>query len=162
VFDYSYGELAAILGKSEANCRQIVSRAEERILERRPRFEAASDESERMTDAFLSACATGDLDGLVKLLADGAVAYSDGGGKVTAARVPVAGPDRIARFLIGVVRKLPADAEVRRVLVNGRPGRMVLSEGQVRTVLTLDIVDGQVANLYIIRNPEKLARVPLD
>ncbi len=161
VFDYSYGELAAILGKSEANCRQIVSRAEERILERRPRFEAASDESERMTDAFLSACATGDLDGLVKLLADGAVAYSDGGGKVTAARVPVAGPERIARFLIGVVRKLPVDAEVRRVLVNGRPGRMVLSEGQVRTVLTLDIVDGQVANLYIIRNPEKLARVPL-
>jgi len=160
VFDYSYGEVATILEKSEANCRQIVSRAEERILERRPRFEAAADESERMTDAFLSACATGDLDGLVKMLADDAVSYSDGGGKATAALAPIAGADRIARFFIGVVKKSPPDTQVQRVLVNGRPGRLVLSDGKLQTVLTLDIVDGRIANLYLIRNPDKLTRVP--
>lgn len=160
VFDYSYAEVAAILDKSEAACRQIVSRAEERILERRPRFEAPADESERMTDAFLSACATGDLERLVKMLAADAVAYSDGGGKVTAARVPVIGAEKVARFLIGVLKKAPPDMKLERVLVNGRPGRLVLSNGKLQTVLTLDIVDGRIANLYLIRNPEKLTRVP--
>src|SRR3954453_22844585 len=88
VFDYGYDEIARILGKSEPACRQLVSRAEGRVLEHRPRFEADPGEAERLTGAFPQACSTGDLDGLMQLLAPDAVVLSDGGGKATAALVP--------------------------------------------------------------------------
>ena len=98
VFDYNYIEIAKILGKSEPNCRQLVSRAEQRVFDRRPRFEADPAEAERLTDEFLQACATGELEGLVQLLAADAILYSDGGGKVAAALAPIRGADKIALF----------------------------------------------------------------
>jgi RNA polymerase sigma-70 factor (ECF subfamily) len=159
VFDYDYDEVSTILGKSEANCRQLVSRAEARVRERRPRFDPAPGEAERLTGEFLQACATGDLNGLVRVLATDAVLYSDGGGKALAARVPIRGADRVARFFVGVVKKSPADAEVRHVRVNGRPGLVVLEGGRVATVVTLDIADGRVAACFVVRNPDKLTRV---
>jgi RNA polymerase sigma-70 factor, ECF subfamily len=158
VFDYGYDEVAEILGKSEAACRQLVSRAEGHVRERRPRFEADPGEAERITGAFLQACSTGDLGGLVQLLAADAVVYSDGGGKVAAALAPVRGAERIARFFVGLMKKLPAGMEFRRVRVNGRPGLMVLHEGQVFNVLTLDFADGRIAACFIVRNPDKLTR----
>jgi RNA polymerase sigma-70 factor (ECF subfamily) len=157
-FDYEYSEIASILGKSEPACRQLVSRAEARIRERRPRFEADPGEVERLTSAFLHACATGDLDGLVGLLTPDAVMVSDGGGRATAALVPIRGGDRVARFFIGISRKIPASLQLRRVLVNGRPGVMAVLDGQDFHVLTLDVVDGRIAACYIVRNPDKLAR----
>lgn len=159
VFDYGYDEVAAVLGKSEPACRQIVSRAEVRVQERRPRFEASADEAERLTGAFLHAAATGDLDGLVRLLAEDAVLLSDGGGKAKAALAPVVGADRVARFLLGIARKAPPGLELRRVRVNGRPGVMASRGGRVDNVLTLDVSGGRVAACYIVRNPDKLARV---
>jgi RNA polymerase sigma-70 factor (ECF subfamily) len=159
VFDYDYDEIAEVLDKSEVNCRQLVSRAEARVQERRPRFEAAPDEAERVTGAFISACATGDLDGLVRLLADDAVVYSDGGGKAKAALAPVQGADKVARFFIGLMKKAPAGMEVRRVRVNGQPGLMTLHEGQILNVLTLDVSAGRIQACFAIRNPDKLARV---
>src|SRR3954451_5498204 len=107
-FDYGYDEIAAILDKSEPACRQLVSRAEARVRERRPRFEADPGEAERLTVAFLRACSTGDLEGLVQLLADDAVVVSDGGGKAAAALVPIRGADRVARFFLGLMKKAPA------------------------------------------------------
>src|SRR4051812_2569983 len=115
VFDYSYDEIARILGRSEPACRQLVSRAEGRVLEQRPRFEASLDEAERLTAAFLHACTTGDLDGLVRVLAPDAVLLTDSGGKATAALAPVRGADRVARFFHGLMRKAPAGLELRRV-----------------------------------------------
>ena len=161
VFDYGYDEISSVLEKSQPNCRQLVHRAEQYIHQRRPRFDAEPRQAEAITGAFLQACSTGDLDGLVRLLSDDVVVYSDGGGKVPAARAPVRGADHVARFFLGVVKKAPADAEYRRVRVNGQPGVMTISAGAVVNVLTLDIVDGKVATCYAIRNPEKLARICL-
>jgi RNA polymerase sigma-70 factor (ECF subfamily) len=159
VFDYGYDEIGRILGKSEAACRQLVSRAEEHIHRRRPRFEARPEEAERLTKAFLDACTSGDLQALLDILAPDAVFYSDGGGKVAAALAPIEGADRIARFFLGILKKAPPDMEVRGVRVNGQPGLLVTIGGQVVQVLTFDIVDGRIAACFIIRNPDKLARV---
>jgi RNA polymerase sigma-70 factor (ECF subfamily) len=159
VFDYGYDEIARVLGRSEPACRQLVSRAEGHVLDRRPRFEADPDEADRLTGAFLHACSTGDLDGLVHLLAEDAVVLSDGGGKAKAALAPIRGADRVARFFLGLARKYPSELQVRRVRVNGRPGVMTVLDGQILHVLTLDVVDGRIAACYIVRNPDKLARV---
>ena len=94
VFDFGYAEIGTVLEKSEANCRQLVHRAEQCIQERRPRFSPDAEEAERITGEFLKACSTGDLDGLVKLLSTDAVVYSDGGGKVPAAPIRGAVPTR--------------------------------------------------------------------
>lgn len=160
VFDYEYAEIAEILGKSEVNCRQLVSRAENHIRERRPRFDADPHDAERVTEAFIGACRTGDLAGLVNLLSEDVVAYSDGGGKATAARAPIHGPERVARFFIGLAKKAAPGIELRPVTVNGQPGLMAVLGDEVLNVLTLDVVAGRIAACYIIRNPDKLARTP--
>jgi RNA polymerase sigma-70 factor, ECF subfamily len=161
VFDYDYDEIAQILGKSEVNCRQLVSRAEERIHQRRPRFDARPEEAERLTSAFLEACNTGDMKGLLGILAPDAVLYSDGGGKVLAALAPITGADRIARFLLGTIKKAPASFDVHIVGVNGQPGLVITIGGQVIQVMTFDVVDGRIATCFVVRNPEKLARVAI-
>jgi RNA polymerase sigma-70 factor (ECF subfamily) len=127
IFDYGYGEIGEVLGKSEANCRQLVSRAEEHIHRRRPRFEAHPDEAERVTAAFLEACSSGDLKGLLDVLTADAVLYSDGGGKAPAALAPIRGAERVARLFLGIFKKAPAGLEVRAVRVNGQPARFKLS-----------------------------------
>lgn len=158
-FDYSYAEIAAMLEKSEANCRQLVSRAEERVRQRKPRYDATRAEAERITGAFVAACSSGDLDGLVSLLASDAVVYSDGGGKATAALAPIVGADRVSRFFMGIMRKSPELQRFQFVNVNGMPGLMASAEGGVANVMTFEIVDGRIAKCFIIRNPDKLARV---
>jgi RNA polymerase sigma-70 factor, ECF subfamily len=159
IFDYPYDEIADVLGKSEPSCRQLVCRAEARVLEKRPRFEADPVKVERLTDAFIQACSNGDLEGLVKLLADDAVLYSDGGGKVAAALAPIRGADHIARFFLGILRKAPPGMEIRRVRVNGQPGLLALLHGEVVNLLTFDVVDGRIATCFVVRNPDKLVRV---
>jgi RNA polymerase sigma-70 factor (ECF subfamily) len=159
VFDYEYDQIAEVLDKSATNCRQLVSRAEERVHERRPRFEPDPDEAERITGQFLDACTTGDMDGLVYLLAADAVAYTDGGGKASAAMVPIYGAAKIARMFIGLARKAGDDFEMRRVRVNGQPGILTLYRGELGHVMTLDIVDGHIENCYVFRNPDKLVRM---
>lgn len=158
VFDYEYAEIADALGRSEPACRQLVSRAEERVRERRPRFDPDPAEAGRLTEAFLDACRTGDLAGVTALLTEDAVAVTDGGGKATAALAPIRGADKVARFLLGVVRKAAPGLDLRRVRVNGLPGLMAVLGDEVVTVLTLDVADGRVAGVYLVRNPDKLAR----
>jgi RNA polymerase sigma-70 factor (ECF subfamily) len=158
VFDYGYAEIAEVLDRTEAACRQLVSRAEARVHERRPRFSAGPDEVGRLTEEFLRACSTGDLGGVVRLLAEDAVAVSDGGGKASAALAPVRGAARVARLFLGLMRKAPPGLEVRRVRVNGLPGLLAVHQGQVVNVLTLDVIDGRIAACYVVRNPDKLAR----
>ena len=159
VFDYDYVEISSILDKSEANCRQLVSRAESHIQSERPRFETSSAEIERISSEFLHACETGDLEGLVELLADDVVIYSDGGGKALAALRPLEGVDKASRFLVGVFKKGLSGTEIVRVRVNDQLGFAALLEGQLAAVWVMDYVDGQVRRCFIIRNPDKLARV---
>jgi RNA polymerase sigma-70 factor (ECF subfamily) len=158
VFDYEYAEISEILGKSEANCRQLVSRANDRIKAQRPRFEAKPEEVQRISEQFLLACTTGNLQGLVQLLADDVVIYSDGGGKAAAALRPLEGMDRASRFLAGVFKKAPAELRFQPVRVNDQPGFAVFAGEQLVTVLAFAVADGRIQQCYLIRNPEKLAR----
>ena len=123
---------------------------------RRPRFDPDPAQAERLTDAFLQACSTGDLNGLVRILAFDAVLYSDGGGKVAAVLAPIRGADRIARFFVGILKKMPADLEVRRVRVNGQPGFMTFHGGQIHHVMTIDVIEGRIGACFIVSNPDKL------
>jgi RNA polymerase sigma-70 factor, ECF subfamily len=159
VFDYEYAEVAAILGKTEANCRQLVRRARERIAEGRPRFDASREERERMTERFMAACATGDLEGLVGLLSADAALYSDGGGKVRAARNPIFGADRVARFMVGITRKAPAGLRVRPAIVNGEIGLVATIDGETNSVVTFRFGASTIDAIYIVNNPDKLAHV---
>src|SRR5437868_920116 len=123
IFDYSYPEIAGIVGKSEANCRQMVRRAKQHLQERRPRFEVAPEQQEQLTQRFLQACTGGDMQGLLSMLADDVSLASDGGGKVQAARNVIHGPSNVARWVFGVLAKLPPGANVTTTVteVNARP-----------------------------------------
>jgi RNA polymerase sigma-70 factor (ECF subfamily) len=119
VFDYDYAEVSHIVGKSEANCRQIARRARESVAARRPRFEHSPEQQERLMRQFLRACTTGDMPALLELLADDVTLWSDGGGKARAALNPIHGPDRVARFFLGVLQKAPSALTIRPAMING-------------------------------------------
>lgn len=160
VFDYEYEEIARMVGKTESNCRQMVSRARLHVRERRPRFDVSNEMQSRLTSQFMKACASGDLQGLMSLLAEDAELLSDGGGKVTAARKPIHGADHIARFLTGIVNKVgPSHLTVRPTEVNGQPGFITYLDGRLQNVLSLDIVDNRIRGVYIIVNPDKLLNI---
>lgn len=159
IFDYGYDEISQILEKSEANCRQLVSRAESHVLAERPRFDATPQDVERISNQFLQACSTGDLDGLVHLLSEDVVIYSDGGGKATAALRPLEGIDKASRFLLGLYKKGVGKLRIERVRVNGQIGYAAFDGEELVTIWAMDIADGRIRRCYLIRNPDKLARV---
>jgi RNA polymerase sigma-70 factor (ECF subfamily) len=162
VFDYEYAEVAGILGKSEANCRQTLVRARHHVNENRPRFDASPEQHKKLLEAFLAAATQGDMQALLAVLSDEVVLYSDGGGKAAAALNPISGPDHVARFLIGAIKKsVPVGVTMRIAQVNGQPGVIYLTpDGRPGCVLTLDVVDGRLRNIYVVTNPEKLASLP--
>jgi RNA polymerase sigma-70 factor (ECF subfamily) len=157
VFGYGYAEIAELLRTSEANCRQLVHRATERVAERRRRFEADTEKQRELMARFLFAIGTGEVGALVELLAEDAVLYTDGGGAAKAARRPVVGPDKIARFLLGVSKDIPEESDSAMVDVNGSPGLLIRTGGAPWCVITADVADDRVQNLYIVLNPAKLA-----
>ena len=161
VFQFDYEEVGAMLGRSAQACRQLVARGKRHVAEGRIRFDADRRRSEQVATSFLTACATGDLQTVLSLLADDVVVHSDGGGKVTAGRRPVYGRDKAARFLVGITRKGPEGASLHPTTINGQPGAVVMLEEQVFGVVSLDIVDGLVAGVRIVVNPEKLSAVHL-
>src|SRR5262249_15057440 len=156
VFAYDYAEIARIVGKSEANCRQLGHRARDYVAARRPRFDPSVEQQERLTRQFLQACTTRDLPGLVATLADDITLWSDGGGKVRAAPRPIHGADAVSRFLLGVLPKAPPGIETRPARVNGQPGLLSYLDGQPIAVLLFDIADGRIQGLRFVVNPEKL------
>jgi RNA polymerase sigma-70 factor, ECF subfamily len=161
VFDYEYAEISRLVGKSEANCRQISRRARQSVAARRPRFDPSPEAEERLLQRFLETCMSGDMDALLSLLSDDVTLWSDGGGKVVAARNPIHGPDRVARFLLGVMRKIPAGFVLRWLPVNGHPGLVVyLADGHPQGVATFEVADGRIRAIRIVVNPEKLEKVP--
>ncbi len=159
MFDYSYPEVAAIIGKSEANCRQMVHRAQQHLKERRPRFEVSREQQERVTQRFLEVCAGGDMQGLLNMLAPEVTLTSDGGGKVQAARNVLHGPVNVARFLFGVLGKLPSSADLttRMTEVNDQPGVLLYIDGAPNSVISLGCSDGHVVSINIVVNPDKLS-----
>jgi RNA polymerase sigma-70 factor, ECF subfamily len=160
VFGYSHAELADVLERSEAACRQLVARARSQVQARRPRFEPDAAARATVAERFLEACRTGDLDGLLSTLAPEVVLTSDGGGKVSAARRPVVGAERVVRFFRGLAQQAPDDVVLEARWCNGTPGLVVaLADGTLVAVFVLDVADGAVRSIEAIRNPDKLAHV---
>lgn len=160
VFAFNYAEVAAIIGRTEAAARQIVKRARDKLPAGGSRFTATPEEAKRVATQFVEACSSGNLDALLELLTDDVVTLNDGGGKARAARNPIHGPDRVARFYLGIFRKWRGP-QVRIVPVNGQPGLVVrTASGQLR-VISFDIQEGRLARIFLVVNPEKLWRVPV-
>ena len=159
VFDLPYDEIATALDKSPDAVRQTALRARRHVAARRPRQAVERAESLRAVESFLAAASTGELQPLMDVLAPDVVLLSDGGGLVSAARRPVLGRDNVARFLDGVARKGAADAEVDVIWVNGLPAIRAHRDGEAITVITLDVEDGLVTGVYVVVNPDKLARL---
>jgi RNA polymerase sigma-70 factor (ECF subfamily) len=161
VFDCSHTEVAEILGREPAACRQLLHRAKAHVEARRPRFRASREEHQRLLGAFMQACVTGDLPGLQQLLADDVVSLSDGGGRVVAAIRPLTGPDVVSRLLFGLMRKSAGhDVQFQLVEVNGLPGLRITTEHGLHSLTTVAVSDdGRITGIYIVRNPDKLTRV---
>lgn len=161
VFGYDYEEIARVVGKSEANCRQISRRARQSVVARRPRFESSPEQEERLMGSFLQASLSGDMEGLLALLSEDVTLYSDGGGKTRAALNPIHGADKVARFLSGILRKVPPGFAVRQTQVNGRSGLIgYFGDGSPQSVVTLDVAEGNIRAIRLVVNPEKLRAVP--
>lgn len=159
VFQYEYDEIAPLLDKGEANCRQILHRARKRLAENRPRFRASREEHRRLVDGFLASLREGDLARLESVLAPEVTTWSDGGGKVPAARRPIEGRENVVRFLLGIRRFAPADTSLYVVEINGRPAVAALVLGALHSVIDVDVEDGLIRAIRILANPDKLVRV---
>ena len=158
VFGYSHAEIADVLDRPEPTVRQIAHRARDHVQARRPRFDTDSGRREGITSRFIEACGGGDLNAVMELLAPDVTAWSDGGGKVTAALRPLHGPDHVARWFLGVLAK-PQSAGVvlAPTSINGELG-VLFSVGTTPVgALTYDLVDGLMRNLRLQVNPDKLA-----
>jgi RNA polymerase sigma-70 factor (ECF subfamily) len=157
-FDYPYRQIAEVLETSEANARQLGSRA--RIhLDRERGATVSAAERERLLGAFLAAAQDGDVERLESLLAEDAVTISDGGGLVSAARKPVLGRQRVAAFVSGLVHKFGVGAVIEPAIANGQPGFIAWRDGAPDAFLTVDIAPEGVRRVLLVRNPEKLERL---
>jgi RNA polymerase sigma-70 factor (ECF subfamily) len=159
-FEYDYPGIAGALDKSEAACRQLVSRARRHLKQARPRFAPDRSQADALAARFARASAGGDRAALMELLAPGAELWSDGGGKALAALNVITGADRVMRFMIGVTRKQPAALRSLPARINGMPGLIGYVGGTPLFTLSLDIVEGRIAGVYIVRNPDKLRHLP--
>ncbi|KLL96332.1 RNA polymerase sigma-70 factor [Rhodococcus rhodochrous] len=159
VFGFEYGRIAGAVDRTESAVRQIAHRAREHVHARQRRFTPAGDETDRVVAAFLTAATTGDLDGLLSLLAPDVRYLADGGGKVNAARVPVLGSAKVARLFLGLVRHPLPDMTIEPAVVNSMPGVLVYSAGVLDMVLHFEIDGGLVTGVYVVRNPDKLAHL---
>jgi RNA polymerase sigma-70 factor, ECF subfamily len=161
VFEYEYADIAEVLHLSEANCRQVLRRARQHVSARKPRFKTSRRKQNDLLQQFLQATMSGNMDGLMSLLAEDVVLHSDGGGKALAAPNGVHGAGNVARGVLGGLQKLVPQGLTRRIVeVNGEPGVVAYLEGKPFSVLTLESRDGLVSAIYLVTNPEKLAHVP--
>jgi RNA polymerase sigma-70 factor (ECF subfamily) len=160
VFEYEYPEIATVLGESEANCRQILHRARQHVTAMRPRFKTSQRQKSDLLERFLKATGSGDLEGLVELLASDIVLHTDGGGKAVAAPNLIRGARNVARGAMGTLKKLvPKNLVFRLAQINGEPGLVSYLDGKAYSVLTLEAGAGHIQTIYVVTNPEKLAHI---
>ena len=157
VFAFPFGEIAEVIGKSEAACRQLASRARRLVEEGRPRFDVDRREREELAARFFDAMTVGDVDALQELLAADVEVYGDGGGKAPQWSRVVVGADNVARMFAGLGRRFGSGLQVQRHEVNGQPGAVVRDgSGLVVNVLVLDVLDGRIQVVRSVINPDKL------
>ncbi|CAM5238718.1 RNA polymerase sigma-70 factor [Streptomyces aurantiogriseus] len=155
-FAYGHREIAEALDLSEANCRQLYRRAERRLAVEQGRFEASPQRREELVTSFLSAARDGDLAGLEKLLAADVTWWSDGGGKVTAARRPIEGREKVVRFLVGAFQGFAAGMTFTVAEINGAPGLLAWAGDTLASAVAFECRDGEVTDVRAVLNPDKL------
>ena len=161
VFDYDYREIAQIVEKEEAACRQSFHRAKAHIAEHRPRFPASLHEHQQMLERFMRACAIGDLEGLTDLLAEDVSLTADGGGKVSAALRPVYGRNGVARFWLGLMARMTSEFSVEVLQVNGKPTVLIHAPQNVGdSLVSFEMESGRIRAFQVMRNPDKLRGIP--
>ncbi|WP_112137419.1 RNA polymerase sigma factor SigJ [Glycomyces dulcitolivorans] len=159
VFGLTFDEVATALGRTPASCRKLASRAREHVETRKPRFDVDPEEHRHVVEAFSRAVVSGDVDSLTALLDPAAVLTSDGGGIVRAARNPIRGAEKVARFLAGVTA-MYVDFEHRVTSVNGGPALLTVVGGEVGGITILGIAeDGRIVAVDMVRNPDKLTGI---
>jgi len=157
VFDTPFSEIAAMLDRTEASCRQLASRARRTVRDNRPAPAKAPDNHGRLLQAFGEAVTSGDVARLAELLREDAVAITDGGGRKTAARNPIQGADKIARFFIGLAAKNAGhDIRIEPAMINGAFGALLYLDGELDHTMSMAIDGEKIAAIYIVRNPDKL------
>ncbi|WP_371096563.1 RNA polymerase sigma-70 factor [Streptomyces sanglieri] len=159
VFAVDYDEIAAAVEKTPTAVRQIAHRARRHVDARRPRAAVSASVSRAAVDSFRRALETGDLQGLLDVLAPDVVLLGDGGGIKQAARRPIIGADKVARYLVGGTNKNTATITISPTLANGNPAFLLRLDGVVDGVVAFRIEDAHITGLYYVRNPEKLTRV---
>ncbi|MBA4109622.1 MAG: RNA polymerase subunit sigma-24 [Leptothrix sp. (in: Bacteria)] len=160
VFDHDYAEVATLLGKSEAACRQIVHRASQRVQEDRPRFEVPKDAHRRVLEKFMLAARSGERETMKAMLASDVQLISDGGGKVPSFGQVLRGGDRVTNLYWALSRRLlPEQIDYRPAMLNGEPGLLRYIDGQLESAQAF-VTDGeQIVAIYTVRNPDKLAGI---
>lgn len=160
-FGYEHREIAAILGVSEAGSRQLLARARRRVAEPSSRFETSQSRGRRLVERFLAAAQEGDLRGLEEVLAEDVTVWSDGGGMVSAARRPVVGRARVARFVAGIAERARREPGLLLTFgeVNGQPALLSWTGGSLAAVFAFDVEDGRIHAIRAVLNPAKLAFV---
>lgn len=164
LYELSFEEVGETLKRSPAACRQMASRARRSLKEGGARFQPSEADVARFVAGFAETARTGDLGPLKRLLAADVDFVSDGGGKVTAALNVVSGPDKVARFLLGLARKGAAQATVsiQPAAINGGPGLIVFVDGRLDNTMAFSVDRaGAIAAIYVVRNPDKLRAVAL-
>ncbi len=161
VFDTPFSEIAAMLDRTEASCRQLASRARRAVRDERPPPAATPDSHARLLQAFGEAVASGNVARLAELLRADAVALTDGGGRKTAARNPIVGAEKIARFFIGLAAKNAGhDIRIEPAMINGAFGALLYLDGELDHTMSMAISGEKIAAIYIVRNPDKLRHLP--
>jgi len=157
VFDYGYDEIAEIVGKTRENCRQLALRARRHVEARKTRFETSREQREKLAARFFEAIREGDLDGLVALLAEDAVATGDGGGKAAARPTPLHGGEKVARFMLGLMRLAERHAYTFEFLeLNGEPGALIREDGEVAGTMIIEVSGDRITAVRSVVNPDKL------
>lgn len=161
VFDTPFADIARVLERTEVTCRQLAARARRAVRNERPAPARTPDSHARLLDAFAKAVRSGDVTRLAALLREDAIAVTDGGGRKTAALNPVMGAERVARFFIGVAAKNAGhDLRIETRIINGAMGAVVYLDGELDGTLTFAVDGERIAAIYLVRNPDKLQRVP--
>ena len=159
IFEVPYDEIATAVERTPAAVRQIAHRSRSHVAARRPRMSVERAEQDAVVARFQEALVGGDLQALLDVLAPDVVVVADGGGLASAARIPLEGATVVSRALAGFVRKAPAGAVITPTRVNGGPGLRVDVDGALDTAISLVVVDGRIARVFAVRNPEKLDRL---
>jgi RNA polymerase sigma-70 factor, ECF subfamily len=163
VFDWPFSEIAQMLERTEAACRQLATRARRAVRNERPALAASPDSHAKLLNAFCEAAATGDVSTLAGLLREDAIAITDGGGRKSAALNPIRGADKIIRFLTGIAGKNAGrDIRVVPILINGRAGELLYMDGEIDSTLSVAIDGERIAAVYLVRNPDKLRHAPAE